>query len=146
MKACLSMGVLKFRCCMYFFSVAAHEVLPISDAYCGISHSFFCLSARRFISWAAPSDTPRSGMQRILAWVLRSVRLFWHPQVRNVKAQNQVYRPVSTGSEMRMPVLSCTNATNRDGIGWPSKCALTLRRCSTVMGAMVRDNSPSPRM
>jgi hypothetical protein len=33
-----------------------------------------------------------------------------------------------------MPVLSCINAARRDGIGWLSKCALTLCRCSTVMG------------
>jgi hypothetical protein len=73
MKACLNMWVLKSRCRMVLFRVAAHEVLPISDAYCGISQALFCLTARRYSSWAASSDTPSSGTQRMLAWVLRSV-------------------------------------------------------------------------
>jgi hypothetical protein len=53
---------------------------------------------------------------------------------------------VNGDTNMRMPVLSWISAAWRDRMGWLSKCALTFRRCSTVMGAMVRDNSPSPRM
>jgi hypothetical protein len=49
---------------MYLFNAAAHEVLPISDAYCGISQSLFCLTARRCSSWAASSDTPKRVFKR----------------------------------------------------------------------------------
>jgi hypothetical protein len=147
MKAYLNMWVLDSRCRMYLFSMAALEVLPISDANCGISHSFFCLTARRCSSWAALSDTPSSGTQRMLAWVMGSDRLFLSNHKCGMSwSSTKSSKRASTGSEMRMPVLSFISAASRYGMGWLSKCALTLSRCSTVMGVMVRDKSLSPRV
>ncbi len=64
------------------------------------------------------------GTQRMLAWVLRSVRLFlrthkWGMSWSSTKSSKRA----STGSEMLMPVLSCISAAMRDGIKWLSKCA-----------------------
>ena len=68
---------------MYLFILAAHEVLPTSDAYCGISQSHFCLTARRRSFWAASRDTPGLGFAVGHA-------VFAHPQVWNVMVQHQV--------------------------------------------------------
>jgi hypothetical protein len=63
-----------------------------------------------------------------------------------LRHQPFAFSPYSTGAEMRMPLLSCIRAARRDGIEWLSKSSLTLYMCSKLIGAMARDNSPSPRM
>ncbi|MCX7263560.1 MAG: hypothetical protein NTX67_12560 [Burkholderiales bacterium] len=75
---------------MVLFSVAAHEMLPISDAYCGISHSF--LSDRTAVQFLGRLQRHTQQGYSVDAGLSFAVgqAIFAHPQVWNVMVQHQV--------------------------------------------------------